>query len=318
MTMAFGGWLKSAKVLGINRRNAEFIMQYNPRSRFPLVDNKVLTKRLALEHDVLTPLLYYVIQHHGYLKNIEKTFGKFEEFVVKPARGSGGSGIILVAGHTKTGFVTKGGEELSKDELKYHISEILSGVFSLEGLEDWAVVESLIHPDPVFAAISYRGVPDIRVVVYRGVPVMSMVRLPTRDSDGKANLHQGAIGAGVDLRKGMTLTATHKGQNVEYHPDTGNPVSGIMIPYWERMLLMAARAHDMTGLGYIGVDMVLDENAGPMLLELNARPGLAIQMANSAGLLGRLEEVDRAPLEMFKDAESRVAWAKENLGSKSQ
>ena len=46
------------------------------------------------------------------------------------------------------------------------------------------------------------------------------------------------------------------------------------------------------GLGYIGVDIVVDVNEGPMLLEANARPGLAIQIANGRGLLPRLEAID--------------------------
>jgi hypothetical protein len=51
-------------------------------------------------------------------------------------------------------------------------------------------------------------------------------------------------------------------------------------------------ATDQTGLGYIGADVVLDARRGPMVLELNARPGLAIQLANRAGLMPRLDTVD--------------------------
>ncbi|MFH1756470.1 MAG: sugar-transfer associated ATP-grasp domain-containing protein, partial [Pseudomonadota bacterium] len=86
---------------------------------------------------------------------------------------------------------------------------------------------------------------------------------------------------------------------------------GIQIPYWDGMLLMAARTWEMTGLGYIGVDLVIDRERGPLLLELNARPGLAIQMANQSGLLKRLEPIEGIPATIFATAESRVAWAKE-------
>jgi alpha-L-glutamate ligase-like protein len=172
-------------------------------------------------------------------------------------------------------------------------------------------MEALIHPDPVFDAVSYQGVPDIRIVVYRGVPVMSMVRLPTKASDGKANLHRGAIGAGIELNQGTTITAVHRSTVVENHPDTGNPVSGIQVPYWEKMLWIAARSFEMTGLGYIGVDLVIDRDRGPLLLELNARPGLAIQLANRKGLKERLDRIDQAPAEIFAPAEARVQWARE-------
>ncbi len=79
------------------------------------------------------------------------------------------------------------------------------------------------------------------------------------------------------------------------------------------MLLMAARSLEMTGLGYIGADMVIDRDRGPLLLELNARPGLAIQMANRAGLLDRIQKVNNAPGWIFSRPERRVEWAGNNL-----
>jgi alpha-L-glutamate ligase-like protein len=303
--------LREAGVLGMNRRNADFIMPCNPRSLFPLVDDKVLTKKLASAHQIPTPLIYHIITSHGDIATLEGKLGSQNQFAVKPARGSGGSGIVLVMDRTAKAFITQSGEAISREDFTHHISDILSGIYSLGGLEDRAIVEALIHPDPVFAAVTYQGVPDVRVVVYQGIPVMSMVRLPTRASDGKANLHRGAIGAGIELKSGTTVTAVHRSQVVTHHPDTGKPVSGIQVPCWDSMLLMAARTWEMTGLGYIGVDLVIDRERGPLLLELNARPGLAIQMANREGLLKRLERIDGTPGTIFATPESRVAWAKE-------
>jgi alpha-L-glutamate ligase-like protein len=305
--------LREAGVLGMNSRNADYIMRWNPRSNYPIVDNKLLTKELAKKHQIPTPALYYVVEHHGNIAGLEEALGGRSEFVVKPARGTGGSGIVLVKDCTAEGFVTQSGEVISRGDFAYHLSEILSGVYSLEGLEDRAIIEALIYPDPVFAAVTYQGVPDVRIVVYRGVPALAMVRLPTRASDGKANLHRGAIGAGIELSSGTTLTAVHRSQVVTHHPDTGNRVEGIQVPSWDRLLLMGARSLAMTGLGYVGVDMVLDREHGPLLLELNARPGLAVQMANRKGLRGRLERIDRAAPEIFSTPESRVVWAKENF-----
>ncbi len=305
--------LKEAGVLGINNRNAEYIMRYNPRSLYPLVDNKVLTKRLAKQYGIPTPVLFHVIENYGSMKNLKTMLEDIKEFVVKPASGSGGSGIILIAERTRNVFLTQSKKVVTLEYLSYHISDILSGIFSLQGHEDHAIIESLIHPDQVFSAVTYQGVPDVRIIVYRGVPVMAMVRLPTKDSDGKANLHRGAIGAGIELGTGQTITAVHKSKIVTHHPDTGNPVSGLQVPHWDTMLSIATLATDMTGLGYIGVDIVIDRDRGPVLLELNARPGLAIQMANKSGLLKRLEDVDAAPDGIFTTPEKRIAWAKENL-----
>lgn len=305
--------LHEAGVLGMNNRNAEVIMARNPRSLFPLVDNKVVTKELAALSDIPTPELYGVIAKHGDIRQFESIIRDRDSFALKPARGSGGSGIVLVKEKGETGLVTESGRTITIPDLRYHITDILSGIFSLEGQDDQAIIEALIHPHDVFAAVTYRGVPDIRVVVYRGVPIMSMVRLPTAASDGKANLHGGAIGAGIDLESGLTVTAVHRSVIVTHHPDTGNPVSGIEVPHWEKILLMAARSFEMTGLGYIGADMVIDRLSGALLLELNARPGLAIQMANRAGLLKRITQVDHAPENIFTTPESRVEWARQNF-----
>ena len=305
--------LRTAGVLGMNRRNAEYIMRYNPRQAFPLVDDKVLTKRLAESHGLPTPPLYLVIEHHGDIRGLSAALSDRREFVVKPARGAAGSGIVLIVDRNAEGYVKSSGEVITPEDLAYHISGILSGIYSLEGLEDRAIIEGLIHPDPVFAAVTYRGIPDIRIVVYQTVPVMAMVRLPTRASDGKANIHLGALGAGIDIGTGKTLTAVHRSDIVTHHPDTGNAIEGIVVPYWNQMLLMAAQAPDMTGLGYLGVDIIIDRDRGPVLLELNARPGLAVQLANRGGLWARLKQIDKAPPGIFATPETRVAWAMERF-----
>jgi len=309
--------LRETGVLGMNRRNAEYIMRSNPRSFFPLVDDKLKTKQLAETHQIPTPPLYYVIEHHGDIPTLERALGGYENFVIKPARGAGGSGIVLVKGHTPGGFIKQNGDVILMKDLTYHISDILSGIYSLEGLEDRAFIEGLVHPDTVFDAVTYRGVPDIRIIVYRGVPAMSMVRLPTQASDGKANLHRGAIGVGIDMAEGTTLAGVHRSGVVTHHPDTNNPVTGIQVPHWERMLLIAAKAVDMTGLHYLGVDLVIDQEQGPLLLELNARPGLQIQIANQAGLLRRLELIDKAPPEILATPETRVAWALDTFSTRA-
>ncbi len=168
---------------------------------------------------------------------------------------------------------------------------MLSGLYSLAGQRDRVVVEYYVRCDPELAKISYRGVPDIRMIVFRGFPLMAMIRLPTHLSDGRANLHQGAVGVGIDLATGETLQGVQEDRRIDEHPDTGHPLAGIFMPAWDQILEMAARCFEMTGLGYLGVDIVVDRDLGPLILELNARPGLAIQIANGSGLRHRLQAV---------------------------
>ena len=171
------------------------------------------------------------------------------------------------------------------------ISLELSGLYSLSGQSDTAIIQAKIDKHPIFNDYSFGGIPDIRVIVFEGYPVMSMVRLPTRSSDGKANLHQGAIGAGLNMRDGSTNNAVIRNQVVNVHPDTGHKLAGLKVPFWQEILDLAAHCYDMVELGYLGVDIVLTPEHGPILLELNARPGLGIQIANLAGLVPRLEKI---------------------------
>jgi hypothetical protein len=141
--------------------------------------------------------------------------------------------------------------------------------------------------------------------VYNKVPVMAMLRLPTKESDGKANLQQGAVGVGIDMTSGVTTTAVfRKNTIIEYLPGSRLILSGIRIPYWKDILKLAVRAQEISGLGYLGADIAIDRDRGPVFLELNARPGLSIQIANLDGLLGRLQRVEGLKI---KTAEKGVA-----------
>jgi alpha-L-glutamate ligase-like protein len=257
--------------------------------------------------------LYGVVEIQKQIEQIEKLLSQHRDFVIKPSRGSGGDGIIVVSGKIKELYRTVNGHLLSLEDIKQHLTRTLSGVYSLGGQPDKALIEYRVQFDPVFEKISYLGVPDVRIIVFLGVPVMAMVRLPTRLSGGKANLHKGAIGVGIDLGSGRTLQAVWRNSVVDEHPDTGNPVEGVEVPGWDKLLDIAARCYELTGLGYQGVDLVLDKDKGPLLLELNARPGLQIQIANRAGLLPRLRAVE-ANIHKLKTAAEKVAFAKENFG----
>jgi len=297
--------LKRLGILGINQRNADFMLLVNPRKYYPLVDDKLLSKQLAIQKGINVPELYGMIQYHHEIRKVLTIAKLHNQFVVKPSMGSGGEGILVIVGHDDDRFEKTSGETIFSEDLWYYISGILSGLYSLGGQDDKALIEYKVEVAPIFEKVAYRGVPDVRVIVYKGIPVMSMVRLPTRESDGKANLHQGAIGVGVDLSEGVTLLGVHHDRIVRRHPDTNQPIEGIRITHWDEILEIAALAYEMTGLGYIGVDVVIDREKGPMVLEFNARPGLSIQIANQCGLFPRLNAVDAKKVEELS-AEERI------------
>ena len=214
------------------------------------------------------------------------------------------------AGRRAGSYLRAGGREIELEEIRYHVAGIISGLYALGGHRDEALVEERLAVHPALAAIAVEGVPDVRVIVYRGVPVMAMIRLPTRASGGRANLHQGAIGAGIDLATGRTVRAVLRNRPIRTHVDSGRPVVGVPIPAFDGVLEVATRAADETELGYVGADVVVDERRGPLVLELNARPGLAIQVANGAGLLPRLRRVRELPSREMPLAE-RIALGRD-------
>lgn len=300
--------LRGAGVLGLNRRNAEYIAAFNPRRFYPLVDDKLRTKELAASAGIAVPELYGVVEIEHQLRELGPLLRQYIEFVIKPANGSGGNGIMVIAGRAKNMYRKVSGEFITQEELNHHISNTLSGLFSLGGHPDKALIEARVQFDPVFESITFQGVPDVRIIVFLGVPAMAMVRLPTRKSDGKANLHQGAVGAGIDMATGRTLSGVYGIDVVTEHPDTHHPITDIEIPHWQELLAIAARCYELTGMGYIGVDLVLDRFRGPLVLEMNARPGLNIQIANRQGLMQRLAVI-RAEASSLGTVEDRVAFA---------
>ncbi|MGR9108542.1 MAG: alpha-L-glutamate ligase-like protein [Gammaproteobacteria bacterium] len=301
--------LRELGILGMNQRNGDYILRYNPRHNYPLVDDKRQTKKLAEAAGVAVPKLYAVIEIERQVDSLETLLAEHPDFVAKPAHGSGGEGILVITGRSRRGYRKSSGLIISEAEFKHHISNILSGMYSLGGLADTALIEKRVNFDPVFESISYQGVPDIRTIVFRGIPVMAMIRLPTRASDGKANLHQGAIGVGIDIRTGITGSGVWREQKLDQHPDTGSAITGLQIPRWEEILLLTARCSNLAQLGYIGVDIVLDRELGPLMLEVNARPGLSIQLANGAGLVTRLRKVENLR-NIPESIPARVAIAK--------
>ncbi|TFH86114.1 alpha-L-glutamate ligase-like protein [Billgrantia azerbaijanica] len=308
--------LRSRGIIGMNRRNIRYIGRYNDRRLYPLVDDKLKTKLLAERHGITTPALIGTVTTQFGVKHIREMLDGHGGFVIKPAKGSGGKGILVIERVEEGRYIKPSGTALSLDDLERHASNILSGLYSLGGSPDVAVIEALINFDPYLSAYTYEGVPDIRVIVFRGYPVMAMMRLSTAASDGKANLHQGAVGVGLDIASGRALRGVQFDRTREDHPDTGHELASLAIPDWRTLLVLAAGCYEMTGLGYLGTDMVLDRDRGPMLLELNARPGLAIQMANGEGLRARLDLIERQP--DGASVEARVAFAQQHFARRGE
>ena len=287
----------------MNSRNLEYIRPCNRLSAKRLADDKLRCKRILSKNGIAVPSLIAKIRTLEELENFNWQLLP-DSFALKPNRGFGGEGIVVVYGKKKNrsdAWIKADRSLVTIEDLKNHIRNILDGSFSLSNTPDTAFFEERLKLLKLFKPYAYKGIPDIRVIVYNKIPVMAMLRLPTKESGGKANLQQGAIGVGIDLASGVTTSALWgKKKMIEYIPGTRLLLSGIKIPNWKEMLELAVRTQEISGLGFLGADIAIDKERGPVILELNARPGLSIQVANLAGLKSRLNRVAELKIKTIK------------------
>lgn len=290
----FETWKKSRTLLGMNARNLNYIRPFNPARGKRIADQKLLSKKILSAQYLPVSKLIAKIRSQQELEIFDWA-SLPDTFALKPNRGFGGEGIVVVFARKKgrsDAWVKADGSIVTIQDLQSHIENILDGTYSLSNTPDVAFFEERLKLLKLFKPYSWKGIPDIRVIVFNQVPVMAMLRLPTKESGGKANLHLGGIGVGIDMANGTTTTAIiGKGRILETVPDTRLLLSGIKIPYWKTILKMAVEAQKITGLGYLGADVAIDRDLGPVILEINARPGLSIQSANLSGLKERLDRV---------------------------
>ncbi|RNC92723.1 MAG: alpha-L-glutamate ligase-like protein [Allomuricauda sp.] len=269
-------------VIGLNRRNIEFIYPNNQRKHYTLADDKVKAKMILHEFGIPCARTYAVIERISQIKSSWSKLQSHTKLVIKPAKGSGGGGIKILS-KGRDGTWQSSGKTMTDAQICQHITSIISGLFSMAS-NDVCLIEECIVPDPFFAEIYNEGVPDFRIITLKEQPLMAMLRMPTSKSDGKANLHQKGVGIGVDMKSG-TLTQVYDGKHYsDHHPDNENSVFGKKIPYWFTMLQLAKKTAQAFPLEYLGIDLVIDKIKGPQIMEVNVRPGLGIQLVNKCGL----------------------------------
>jgi len=299
--------MKISSILGLNARTQLYAYRYNSRRGKKIADSKIQTAAALRRAKVPHPKIYKKFKNASDVTTFDWE-SLPDRFALKPSRGMGGEGIIVVKKRLKDGgWLTTQKEKVTAWDLKLHSLDILEGAYSMGDEPDVAFVQEYVGRHPAFRRWAYRGTPDIRIIVFNKVPIMAMLRLPTKESGGRANLHQGALGVGVDIATGITTRAIWHGGQIVFKPGTSRKLRGIKIPSWNQILETAVNAQIASYLGYVGVDVVLHPEKGPMVLELNAQPGLQIQMANMEGLRKRLDRVD--DLEV-SDAEHGVKIAK--------
>jgi alpha-L-glutamate ligase-like protein len=275
-------------VMGINRRNREFVYLNNMRSLAPIASSKLRTKEALLNSRIPAPKLYAVIESHREVRRFRQTVEGLSSFVIKPDHGSRGNGVFIVNGLVPEGYLNGGGKPVKESKFLSLIHEILSGEYCPVRGRDNALVEERIVTHPLLTEVSGASTADVRLILHRGQPIMAMLRLPTAASRGRANLHQNGVGAGVSMETGRIVAAIQHDRPLKAHPDTSCPLIGLEVPLWREIVSVATRCYSVIPLNYMGVDIMVDKDKGPLVVEVNLRPGLSIQNANNEGLGARV------------------------------
>ena len=299
--------IKPSHILGMNARY--HYTKLNPHSARAYGFSKLKTKKLLQEHHLPTAELYHVFEHFSDLNHINWDNLPCP-FVIKPASGSAGKGVLVIIKKSLNQPIWFDNEkrQYSTEDLALHVRNILDGEYSTWGNQHVALVEEMVVAHPTLRKLAFSGTPDLRIIVFNSVPIMAMARIPTHESDGKANLDRGAIALGIDMATGIT-TYGIKGKKdyITHFPNSKKKVNGILVPHWQEAMLMAVKAANAAGYKFMGADLFIHETKGPMIVELNGFPGLSIQLANRAGLKRRIERVEGIEI---RDAEHGVRIAR--------
>ena len=285
--------VKVPHILGMNARDQLYCsLNSNDAKRFGF--SKLKAKEFLRKHSIQVAQLYGILMFQEQVKTFDwKAIPS--GFAIKPSNGSAGKGVLVLQKYDKKkrGWVDVSGKLYTLNDLQFHASNILEGQYSTWGSFPNVIIEERIPIHPDLEQYVQFGTPDVRVIVFNNIPVMAMVRLPTIESGGRANLDQGAIALGIDMGTGKTLFGVSgKKAVLKTFPDTNISTVGIQIPFWNDVLKTAVRAANATNLIYMGADIFLHPEKGPMIAEVNAYPGLSIQLANRAGLHKRLQRIE--------------------------
>lgn len=251
-----------------------------------VINNKLTTHLLLGAMDIRSPKLLGVywrsavhrfpgeerIPVTDYLLGLERGVPIF----MKVLAGAEGKDLIMVRRTGNDQWIVNG------DELD------LDGASSLlKAQKRPYVVEEGMDQHPKLSALHAGSVNTIRVLTMLDVAerkpfiVMAVQRIGTHRSAPTDNWSRGGLSARVDLDTGQLGKASRlpRGGELEWfdaHPDTGEPITGVEVPFWSQvheMVLHSARV--LSFMEYIGWDIVITPD-GPVVLEANINTGMNV------------------------------------------
>ena len=247
--------MKYLDVIGLNKRNRDFIMRYNTPRDIAFAKSKLDTKKWLHEIRMPTPNTLAVIHTTRDARTFLDSASRPSGFVIKPNRGAMGNGVQVVS----TPFGPDQPVTRLRAQLYWQFCRILAGEFSGSHAVECALVEERVGSEAFALPICGFASADLRILCCNGRIVLAMLRLPTQESAGRSNLHQGGVGVGIDLESGAMLHAIHKHKVIKNHPDTGVRLTGNRVPNWlNQVLPLSTEMATKCPIKYCGLDLMID------------------------------------------------------------
>ena len=278
-------------ILWMNKRYLKYIKAFNPKKDMKLADSKLKTKKLLQDLDIPSPKLIDVIKNRKQLQNYDFSKFEWEEFVVKPNKWSKWKWILICKMINKN-IVKISWQLIDIDTFKKQIADILDGRYSMTMWADIAFIEEKIIPWDDFSIFCEYGLADIRLITMQLVPVMAMLRYPTKESDGKANIAAGWVWFWIDIASGKITSMYHNRKiYIKEFPEDYKQFQWKQISYWDDILLYSSQIQYFTNIWYLWLDWTIAQ-PWPNLIEINAMAGMEIQLVNGEWLENRLKKVE--------------------------
>lgn len=314
-------------ILWINKRNNTYIKEFNPQKGIRLANNKNQTKKFLIQRGIPVPqTLFHFKSRQSWLSF---NFNDFHNptFVIKPNKGSKWTWIFVIKEWRKSSINNnkdnKKNSNLSKiinwinvlfqreekildswyefliwntwiteQELKKEVVGIFDGKYSSTNRADTIILEDRLIPWPWFEEFCEYGLADMRVILFNLVPIIAMLRMPTKESWGKANLAQWGIGLWLDIVTGKITSLYRRWQSyTNEFPSEWKHFKNKKIPYWQEIIQYSANAQYFVNIWYLWMDRVITKK-WPKLLEINARAGLEIQNITGKPLLSIMKKIE--------------------------
>lgn len=283
-------FFKTYGLLWQNARNLKYIKEYNNSFAKHLADSKLRTKDFLEKKSVKVAKTLFTLSTHLTIENFD--FWELNPpFVIKPNSGFWWKWIIVIDSISSNGeYISNNKKSYTKKFIINHFKEIVDWFYSLSWKRDKVIIEKKLLIDKEIELLGKYWLPDIRVICFNMVPIMAMMRIPTKNSWWKANLHAGACWVWIDIWSWRLTYTTQFWKLINSAPGIWK-LKDIKLPHWEEILKLAVKAQKVTNIWYLGCDIILDDDLGPCILELNIRPWLELQIANMAPLETRLRKI---------------------------